>query len=278
MPDRYANASTANDTRRPDRPAHEDRARPDRPGLLPRRRPAGPHRRPAADQEPRLHRALADARAEERCVRERQRRLPRLLGARLHDRRPAPRHRPGLRRPDGQGARARPQGVPRRRRQSHGRRRAADGNLVHRHPVPRLSREALRAGSLREADVSVPEGVDDAARAVRARGRSHAQEAGVAERPAQLPRPRQHRLRLVQHHLLRAGRLLRARRPVHREARRLERPRADLCVVDHALQGRRLPRRHRQARQRGVLRSLGAEDSRRGAGCRHRPTSRSSAR
>ena len=49
----------------------------------------------------------------------------------------------------GQGARARAEGVPRRRRQPHGRRRAADGDLVHRHPVPRLPREALRTGALR---------------------------------------------------------------------------------------------------------------------------------
>ena len=53
-----------------------------------------------------------------------------------------------------------------------------------------------------------------------------AQEAGVAERPARLPQPRRRRLRLVQRALLRAGRLLRARRPLHRAAGRRERARA----------------------------------------------------
>ena len=53
---------------------------------------------------------------------------------------------------------------------------------------------------------------------------SHLKKPGVAERPAQLPRPRRHRLRLVQPAVLRAGRLLRPRRPVHREAGRDERP------------------------------------------------------
>ena len=53
--------------------------------------------RPRADQESRLHRPLGDA-AVLNQPRERQRGLPRVLGPRLHARRPASRHRPGLRR------------------------------------------------------------------------------------------------------------------------------------------------------------------------------------
>ena len=78
--------------------------------------------------------------------RERQRRLPRLLGPRLHDGRPAPRHRPGLRRARRQRARPRAEGVPRRRRQPHGGHRPADGHVVHRRArtAPATARSSTR--------------------------------------------------------------------------------------------------------------------------------------
>ena len=96
------------------------------------------------------------------------------------------------------------------------------GEHVHRHPVPRLPRQVLPRRPLRHGEaVPVP----------RRRGTCRTspsslpaeparEEAGLAERPAQLPRPRRHRLRLVQPGVLRAGRLLRPRRPLHREAER----------------------------------------------------------
>ena len=68
---------------------------------------------------------------------------------------------------------------------------------------------------------------------------------GVAQRRPPLPQPRRHRLRLVQRAVLRAGRLLRARRPVHRAAGRRQRTGGGLRRLDPTLQGRRLPRRHR---------------------------------
>ena len=86
------------------------------------------------------------------------------------------------------------------------------------------------------------------------RRRPHRQEARLAERPAPLPQPRRHRLRLVQRGLLRAGRLLRARRPLHRAAGRRQRARRRSTRPGSALQGRRLPDRHRAARRPRVLR------------------------
>ena len=78
--------------------------------------------------------------------------------------------------------------------------------------------------------------------------------------------------------LLRAGGLLRARRPLHRAAAGRERPRPGVRRLDQALRDRRLPRRHGEARRPGVLRSVAAEDPGRRTlrpACR---TSRSSAR
>ncbi len=112
--------------------------------------------------------------------------------------------------------------------------------------------------------------------AVRAPRRPAAEEARAGSTTRSTTTTAEHRLRLLQPAVLRAGRLLRARRPVHREAERDERARADLRVVDRALPRRRLPRRHGQARNAGVLPSLGAEHPRRGEGGRNRPTSRSS--
>ena len=82
----------------------------------------------------------------------------------------------------------------------------------------------------------------------------------MAERRPPLPQPRRHQLRLVQRALLRAGRLLRARRPLHRAADGRAGPRRDLRRLDPPLQGRRLPHRHRAPRRPGVLHALGAAD------------------
>ena len=58
---------------------------------------------------------------------------------------------PGLRRPRRQGARARPEGLPRRRRQPHGGHRPADGHVLHGRPVSRLPRQDVQSGELRHA-------------------------------------------------------------------------------------------------------------------------------
>ena len=98
-----------------------------------------------------------------------------------------------------------------------------------------------------------------------ARRRPHREEAGVAQRPDPLPRPRRHRLLVVQRDVPRAGRLLRPRRPVHRAARRRARPRGRLRGLDRALQDRRDPDRHGAPRQRRVLPAMAPRDPRRGA-------------
>ena len=279
---RHAPTATRTATRRTTaaaaerRPRH-DRLRPGRPRLVPRRRPEGPDRR--------LHRpgrGLARIKdlgftaiwvtppfgQQDRAGLER--RLPRLLDPRLHDRRPAPRQRGRLRRVRRLRAPARAEGLPRRRRQPHRRRDHALGGapsspgraptataaaaifIPARYAAARPSRACKRG--------------EHAAAADRARGAT-----GRRKKPAwlndatPLPQPRRHRLRLVQRALLRAGRLLRARRPVHRAAGGRERAGGRLRELDRALQGRRLPDRHGAHVDARVLRALGAEDPRRGA-------------
>ncbi len=149
MPDRYANGDPANDLGGLCRHARRHRLRPGRDRLLPRRRPEGADGRlrrpgtgsarirdlgftavwvtPPVKQKP-VHRGLG--------------RLPRLLDPRLHDRRPAPRHRGRLRRARRLRPPARAEGLPRRRRQPHRRRDPPAGRLVlgRDDPVPRLQR------------------------------------------------------------------------------------------------------------------------------------------
>ena len=200
----------------------------------------------------------------------RQRRLPRLLDHRPHGTRPAPRYR-GRVRCDGRvRAPARPEGDPRRRRQPHGRRHLVDRwqRWVHRAragPLPRLPWQGLRAGGVRQTRVPVHERQEHAARADPHRSRPVGEEARVAQRPDSLPRPRRHRLQLVQHGVPRAGRLLRSRRPLHRASGRHDRPRRRLRRVDRALQDRRDPDRHRPPRQRRVLPAVAAQGPRRRA-------------
>ena len=88
---------------------------------------------------------------------------------------------------------------------------------------------------------------------------------GVAERRRPLPQPRRHRLRELLARVLRAGRLLRPRRPLHRAAVRRLRPRSGVRGLDPPVQARRLPDRHGEARRSRVLPLVGAEDPRCGA-------------
>ena len=122
--------------RRALRHARRHRLRPDRDRLLPRRRPEGPRRRlrdrerPRAHPRPRLHRGLGHAAGEAEAGDRGLGRLPRLLGPRLHHRRPAPRHRGRLRVVRRLRAPARAEGLPRRRREPHRRRDPPAGRLV----------------------------------------------------------------------------------------------------------------------------------------------------
>ncbi len=120
-------------------------------------------------------------------------------------------------------AQPRHEGDPRRRRQPHRRRRPARERL-----------DVLRASPYRDCHGKVFDPAtyvgkstfpclsaeQDAEDPVHVPGPGQREEAGVAERPHELPRPRRRRLLLVQPAVLRAGRRLRARRPLHREARR----------------------------------------------------------
>ena len=220
----------------------------------------GPQR-PRPDQEPGLHRGLGDpaVRPEDRAGVER--RLPRLLDPRLHLRRPASRERGRLRRVRRVRAPARAEGLPRRGRQPHGRPDRADGLELLGCALPRLPRpDLLSRPLLRRLHLPLPQGREHAAGAAARGPRPDGEEARLAERRHPLPQPRRHRLRLVQRDLLRAGRLLRARRPLHRAAAGGRRAGGRLRELDRALQARRLPDRHGEARRREVLRCLGAED------------------
>ena len=88
------------------------------------------------------------------------------------------------------------------------------------------------------------------------------EEAGLAERPLTNYHNRGDiDFRSCSQSVLRAGRLLRPRRPLHREAgRRCRGSRTIYADWIRQVQARRLPRRHRAARERGVLPALGAED------------------
>ena len=126
MPDRYANGDPANDRGGKSGRALGDRLRPGRHRLLPRRRPEradGRLHRPRAgapaDQGSRLHRDLGDAGGRPAGRAGLERRLPRLLGPRLHRRRPAPRQRGRLQGLHRLRPPARAEGDPRRRRQPH---------------------------------------------------------------------------------------------------------------------------------------------------------------
>ncbi len=194
-------------------------------------------------------------------------------GRRLHRRRQAPRERRGLQGLHRLRPSARAEGDPRRGRQPH---RGRDPRRLRLHragraAVPRLPRQGLCRLALRgRAHVPVPVREEHASPGDAHRRRPHREEAGVAERRHGVPRPRRHRLLVVQRNVLRAGRLLRPRRSLHRAAAGRERARAGLRRLDPALRHRRLPRRHREARRPRLLRRLAAEDPRRRARSRDR--------
>ena len=103
MTDRFANGDTSNDTGGLTRRPADHRLRPHRQGLLPGRRHRRPARAARLHRRARHHRDLADAELRQQARagrgRERVRRVPRLLDHRLHADRPAPRHQRRARRP-----------------------------------------------------------------------------------------------------------------------------------------------------------------------------------
>ena len=106
------------------------------------------------------------------------------------------------------------------------------------------------------------------------RRRRHREDAGLAQRPADVPQPRRLDLR---RRVLDLRRLLRSRRPVHRAPRGRRgdgRHLQDLGRLRH----RRLPHRHRQARQPRVLAEVRARHPRRGRAASRTTTSSPSAR
>ena len=126
MPDRYANGDTANDTGGLSGPTGVTGFDPSSTGYYHGGDLKGltAHLQRIKDLGFTAH--LGHAGAQAGPGRERDRRLPRLLGPRLHHGRSTPRHGPGLHELRRLGARARPQGLSRRRRQPHRGRRSAD--------------------------------------------------------------------------------------------------------------------------------------------------------
>ena len=111
--------------------------------------------------------------------------------------------------------------------------------------------------------------------AVPAAGRRAHQGAAVAERSAAVPQPRQHDVRGRE---LGDGRLRRARRSHDREPAGRAGDDRDLRQLDRSLRRRRLPHRHRAARECGVLAGIRAGDAAAGGRARAFRTFTSSAK
>ena len=90
-------------------------------------------------------------------------------------------------------------------------------------------------------------------------GRGGPQGPGLAQRPDDVPQPRQHD---VHRRGQPVRRLLRPRRPLHRAARGRRRDDRHLPELDRRVRHRRLPDRHDEARQRRVLAGVRARDPR----------------
>ena len=198
--------------------------------------------------------------------RRRQRRLPRLLDHRLHPGRPAPRHE---RRHEDAGRRPHTRkgmkvffdiitnhtaDVIDYAQEQYSYRRQGD-EPVHAMPTGKAFDDRDYAGGdtfpALDAGTSVPvhAGLPRPARRER-------QGPGLAQRPHAVPQPRRLDVLRREH---RVRRLLRPRRPVHRAARGRHGHDQDLPAVGR-LRHRRLPHRHRQARQHGVLAAVLAGD------------------
>ena len=261
-------------SRRADRASLGHGLRPGRSWLVPRRRPEGPDRRmrgpadgPRSAERSRVHGDLGHSGRHAAVRPGRQRRLPRVLGPRLHEGRPTPRDERRLRGFRRLCAPPGDEGVSRRRRQSH-RRRGQPGRRLElprlgRGPLPRLQGEAvLRPALRRQQALPVPFEPLPAAAAARAPAEQEPEAPRLAEPGHAVPQPREHHVRQLLRGLFRAGRLLRARRHLHRAAVRRERPCEGVRRLDPGVPGGRLPRRHGPARRPGVLPWLGAEGPR----------------
>ena len=160
MTDRFQNGDAVERPGRPDgrRPHHRVRPRPQ--GLLQRRRPRRPALAARLHRRPRHHGHLADPELQEPpgagrgC--ERQCRVPRLLGHRLHPDRSPPRHERRARGAHPGRARPRHQGLLRHHHEPHRRRHRLRGGpaRVHRpghRSVSRRRRQRVRPGRLRRS-------------------------------------------------------------------------------------------------------------------------------
>ncbi len=206
--------------------------------LVPRRRPERAHRHvhrhahgPRAGQGSRLHGDLGHARRRPAVRAGGQRGVPRLLGPRLHEGRPAPRHERRLRRVRRLRPLARDEGLPRRRRQPH-RRRDRPGGRFELSAAPTKCRTATARASRSPRSGTRAASGSRASRAATSRdSRSCFRRTGTLKRPAWLNQvTRYHNrgdidVRQLLARVLRAGRLLRARRHLHRAAVRRERAR-----------------------------------------------------
>ena len=243
----------------------------------------GLHGEARLHQGPRHDRDLADAELQEQGGADRDGqlgRLPRLLDHRLHADRPAPGHQRRPARARRRRARARHQGLLRHHHQPHrGRHPATRTAASDGRPYVSKDQSPYRTAAgtpFDDRDFAgtnsfpplAPTGqpscsapptpftsfpyhpcVPDAER--------ERQGARVAERREPLPQPRRHD---VHRRELAVRRLLRARRPLHREPARRQRDDRHLQDVDPRLPHRRLPDGHDEARRRRVLAEVRAGD------------------
>ena len=205
-------------------------------------------------------------------------RLPRLLDHRLHADRPAPRHQ---RRPAHARRRRAPRGIKvyfdiitnhtadvikyaegaarcRTRRRTSRRTRRPSGTPFDDRDYAGGSTASRALAPTGQPSCASPGAADQLpVPPVRAGRRARRQGPGVAQRRQPLPQPRRHDVRRRE---LAVRRLLRPRRPLHREPARRRRHDRHLQDVDPRLPHRRLPDGHDEARQRRVLAEVRARD------------------
>ena len=168
-------------------------------------------------------------------------RLPRLLDHRLHADRPAPRHQRRPARARRRRPRARDEGLLRHHHQPHGRRHRLRGGRPAGRTSPRTPSRTAPPPARRSTTATTPARSTLPARSTRRRslpvhagagpGRGGLKMPGLAQRRHALPQPRRHDLRRRE---LAVRRLLRPRRPVHREPARGRRDDRHLQDVDRA--------------------------------------------
>ena len=200
----------------------------------------------------------------QRTVQGTQRRVPRLLVPRHHPARSARGHRGRVRLVHGVREEARPQGLPRRRRQPHGRRHHVPGGhglrADRQGPVPHCSGAGVQPVVLHRRH-GVPATVGNAQLredAHRPGAAPRGQGPGGPQRGDALPQSRRHLLGQLRGPVRDGRRLLRTRRPHDRGLDRRAGARRGVRRLDHEVRRRRVPARHRQARRSLLLRTVAA--------------------